>query len=96
MDIWEWAANVEVSNNRVWECFDTGFVSNYCPRPSVLAGFRQHTQEALPVASPRSHHDSDLALILPQTNQGVGRNYTEANISYHHNGPSSHSPSLLT
>jgi hypothetical protein len=35
-------ANVEISNNRVWECYDTGF-----------------------------------------TNQGVGRNYTEANISYH-------------
>ena len=27
LDVWEWASNVEISDNRVWECYDTGFTN---------------------------------------------------------------------
>ena len=40
-------------------------VSNFRHSPSVLSGSRQHAQEALTAASPRSRQNSDFALILP-------------------------------
>eukprot|EP01052_Picozoa_sp_SAG31_P055746 SAG31_NODE_15569_length_748_cov_1.265023_1_plen_107_part_10 len=27
LDIWEWSSNVEISDNRLWECYDTGFTN---------------------------------------------------------------------